>query len=54
VGCGGGLLLSPCAITLSNGARTATLSVTRHSFDGVVTLNVDLASGRRLYVDVAG
>jgi hypothetical protein len=54
VGCGGGLLLSPCAITLSNGGRTATLSVTRRSFDGVVTLNVDLASGRRLYVDVAG
>ena len=53
LGCGGGLLFSPCAITLSNGGRTATLTVTRQSFHDVVMLNVDLASGRRLYVDVA-
>jgi hypothetical protein len=53
VGCGGGLLSTACAITLSNGARTATLSVTRRSFDGEITLKVYLESGRTLYVDVA-
>jgi hypothetical protein len=51
-GCGGGILFSPCDITLSNGAKTATLTVTRHSFDDI-TLKVDLESGRTLYVTVA-
>jgi hypothetical protein len=52
-GCGGGILFSPCDITLSNGGRTATLSVTRHSLADSVTLKVSLASGRTLYVEVA-
>jgi hypothetical protein len=48
VGCGGGLLLSSCDITLSNGGRTAQLTVTRDA-----TLRVTLASGRSFDVDVS-
>jgi hypothetical protein len=51
-GCGGGLLLSPCKISLSNGGRTAQLTVTRQSLGGSVTLKVRLKSGRELYVSV--
>ncbi len=47
VGCGGGLLLSSCDIALSNGGRTAQLTVTRDA-----TLRVTLASGRSFDVDV--
>jgi hypothetical protein len=47
VGCGGGLLLSSCDIALSNGGRTAQLTVTRDA-----TLRVTLASGRTFDVEV--
>jgi hypothetical protein len=46
-GCGGGLLLSSCDIALSNGGRTAQVTVTRDT-----TLRVTLASGRTFDVDV--
>jgi len=48
-GCGGGLLFGSCDITLSNGGRTAALTVTRR---GSVVLRVNLASGRSFDVEV--
>jgi hypothetical protein len=51
-GCGGGVLLSPCKITLSNGGRTALMTVTRSSPGGSVILRVNLKSGRNIYVSV--
>jgi len=53
-GCGGGLLAGSCDITLSNGGRTAALTVTRQGLlsRGVV-LRVNLASGWSFEVDVA-
>jgi hypothetical protein len=52
-GCGGGLLLGPCDITLSNGGRTAALTVTRQGlFSRTVVLRVSLASGRSFDVSV--
>jgi hypothetical protein len=47
VGCGGGLLLSSCDIALSNGGRTAQVTVTRDA-----TLRVTLGSGRSFDVEV--
>lgn len=52
-GCGGGLLFGSCDITLSNGGRTAALTVTRQGLlSRTVTLRVSLASGRSFDVDV--
>jgi hypothetical protein len=47
VGCGGGLLLSSCDIALSNGGKTAQVTVTRDA-----TMRVTLASGRSFDVNV--